>query len=409
MVETPQAILDADGRSPLPRLPAPRRGPLRRRALRHLRLHRVVQHHRRAPAMDHPACDFAKAHDGARLAGTGVLLSDGATNVMPVGAAPRATALTAAQQRRRTAPSCTAPGSSRTGTSATRSSGGFYQGWDLHPAQLPVRYAAVLRLLPRGPRRRPPSACATSSRRPRRPRWSATCSTTPPPARACSTTSCARSTAAPSTVADLERTGLTPEELELRSFAKILAARPGRGSPRRLTSTPGRAARSPRPRPRRRARSGRSPPAATSAIRRRPPRRTRCRRGAGVPGTAWRSSSSRLRRLAFQPMSAMSPSTGTRPMRASTPAFSDHPRQDDQRHAHAEAGESSSMVKAGVVSSPTPGMSPRARRGRTGPAGPGTLNALSSSTAQRRSWARREDRAACLSVDRSRRGRSYSS
>ena len=27
---------------------------------------------------------------------------------------------------------------------------GFYQGWDLHPAQLPSRYAADVRVLPRG-------------------------------------------------------------------------------------------------------------------------------------------------------------------------------------------------------------------------------------------------------------------
>ena len=74
------------------RLPRRLRGALRRRALRHLRLHRVVQHHRGATrAMDHPLCDLAKGMMMLAYAGTGIFLSDGATNVMPVGAAPRAT------------------------------------------------------------------------------------------------------------------------------------------------------------------------------------------------------------------------------------------------------------------------------------------------------------------------------
>jgi hypothetical protein len=63
----------------------------------------------------------------ASLAGTGIWLSDGATNVMPVG--DRATVhaawkLMASHVRHSLA-------------------GGFYQGWDLHPAQLVARFAAV--------------------------------------------------------------------------------------------------------------------------------------------------------------------------------------------------------------------------------------------------------------------------
>ena len=36
---------------------------------------------------------------------------------------------------------------------------GFYQGWDLHPAQLPTRYGAVYALLPRRLRAGVASAC----------------------------------------------------------------------------------------------------------------------------------------------------------------------------------------------------------------------------------------------------------
>ena len=55
---------------------------------------------------------------------------------------------------------------------------GFYQGWDLHPAQLPVRYAAVYAFFLEGLDAGVASACRTSSTRRRRRRWSATCSTT---------------------------------------------------------------------------------------------------------------------------------------------------------------------------------------------------------------------------------------
>ena len=78
--------------------------------------------------MAHPACDFAKHVMQVALAGTGIWLSDGATNVMPIGSPRRASI---------------APGGC-TPTHVRHSLvTGFYQGWDLHPAQLPSRYAAV--------------------------------------------------------------------------------------------------------------------------------------------------------------------------------------------------------------------------------------------------------------------------
>lgn len=78
-------------------------------------------------SMNHPACDFAKQMMKVALSGTGLLLSDGATNVMPVGnrdTVHRAWKLS--YDHIRHSLRC-----------------GFYQGWDLHPAQLPVRYAAM--------------------------------------------------------------------------------------------------------------------------------------------------------------------------------------------------------------------------------------------------------------------------
>lgn len=78
-------------------------------------------------SMTHPGCDFARNVMQVSLAGTGVWLSDGATNVMPVG--ERGTVHAAW----------------RLHYIHTRHSlmHALYQGWDLHPAQLPSRYAAV--------------------------------------------------------------------------------------------------------------------------------------------------------------------------------------------------------------------------------------------------------------------------
>ena len=79
-------------------------------------------------AMDHPACDFARHALQVSLAGTGIWISDGATNVMPVGDDPDV--VTAAM---------------RLHYDHIRHSlaHAYYQGWDLHPAQLVTRYAAV--------------------------------------------------------------------------------------------------------------------------------------------------------------------------------------------------------------------------------------------------------------------------
>jgi len=78
-------------------------------------------------AMDHPVADHAKAVMQVAAAGTGVRVVDGSTNVLPVGdteAVHAAWNLHARLVRR----------------SLER---GFYQGWDLHPAQLPTRFAAT--------------------------------------------------------------------------------------------------------------------------------------------------------------------------------------------------------------------------------------------------------------------------
>ncbi len=76
-------------------------------------------------SMAHPAADFAKQFMQVAAAGTGVRLSDGSTNRLPVGD--------------------DLPGAWAEHLRLVRRSleNGFYQGWDLHPHQLPTRYAAT--------------------------------------------------------------------------------------------------------------------------------------------------------------------------------------------------------------------------------------------------------------------------
>ncbi|MFD6550386.1 DUF6986 family protein [Streptomyces sp. NPDC058398] len=78
-------------------------------------------------ASDHPAADHAKAIMQVAAAGTGVRLSDGSTNVLPVG------------------PTENVHDAWRLHYGLTRRAlaRAYYQGWDMHPAHIPTRYAAV--------------------------------------------------------------------------------------------------------------------------------------------------------------------------------------------------------------------------------------------------------------------------
>jgi citrate lyase beta subunit len=94
--------------------------------------------------MGHPACDFARQMMLVSLAGTGIHLSDGATNILPVGPhrAADGRSLTPDQVREnRTAVHQAWRLAFNDNLHSLRT--GFYQGWDLHPAQFVARYAEV--------------------------------------------------------------------------------------------------------------------------------------------------------------------------------------------------------------------------------------------------------------------------
>ena len=144
MVETPQLIMDAHGRSALPALIPAAKGRLQAAhfgTYDYTASMGITAAHQR---MRHPVCEHAKRVMQAAFAGTGVWLSDGSTAILPVpvhGARDGA-ALTAAQRAENRAGVHAAW---RLHADDVRHSlaGGFYQGWDLHPAQLVSRYAAL--------------------------------------------------------------------------------------------------------------------------------------------------------------------------------------------------------------------------------------------------------------------------
>ncbi|KRV48243.1 aldolase [Wenjunlia vitaminophila] len=126
-IETPQSILGADGRATVARFLEAADGRL-------TGLHYGTFDYSAACGVspgqqgpDHPVADHAKAVMQVAAAGTGVWLSDGSTNVLPVGPANqvcRAWRLHHDLVRR----------------SLARA---YYQGWDMHPGHLVTRYAAV--------------------------------------------------------------------------------------------------------------------------------------------------------------------------------------------------------------------------------------------------------------------------
>ena len=88
----------------------------------------------------HPACDFARSMMQVQLAGTGVWLSDGATNVMPVPIHRENVTPQHAAENRAAVHRAWNIHYQHVRRALDH---GFYQGWDLHPAQLPARFAAV--------------------------------------------------------------------------------------------------------------------------------------------------------------------------------------------------------------------------------------------------------------------------
>jgi len=144
MIETPQSIINSKGESALPGLVAASRGRLMTAhfgAYDYTALCDITASYQ---GMTHPACDFARHMMKVGLAQTGVAVSDSVTTVMPI---PRY------RNEKRKRLSAKQKAENRTAVhQAWRMAfddinhslmHGYYQGWDLHPGQIPIRYAAV--------------------------------------------------------------------------------------------------------------------------------------------------------------------------------------------------------------------------------------------------------------------------
>ncbi|EGD55505.1 DUF6986 family protein [Gordonia neofelifaecis] len=126
-VETPQVILGADGEAPVARLIHAGDG-------RVTSLHYGTYDYSASlgiaaayQSMEHPAADHAKNVMQLAVAGTGVHMSDGSTNILPIGDPDNVASawqLHARLVRRHL-------------------ERGIYQGWDLHPHQLVTRFLAT--------------------------------------------------------------------------------------------------------------------------------------------------------------------------------------------------------------------------------------------------------------------------
>ncbi len=145
MIETTQSIINAGGAINLPLLLAAAEG---RCVAAHFGTYdytascNITAAHQH---MMHPACDFAKHMMQVSFAGTGIWLSDGATNIMPVPPHRFAEGESPLTQKQIDENRSVVHHAWKLHYDHIRHSliNGFYQGWDLHPAQLPTRYAAV--------------------------------------------------------------------------------------------------------------------------------------------------------------------------------------------------------------------------------------------------------------------------
>ncbi len=144
MIETPESVIGPGGASSLPLLVDAAHG---RMAAAHFGTYDYTASLNISAAeqrMGHAACDFARQTMQVALANSGVWLSDGATNILPV-----------APHRVRDHQPLSASERAENKATVHRAwkfhyddvmhslVNAYYQGWDLHPAQLPTRFAAV--------------------------------------------------------------------------------------------------------------------------------------------------------------------------------------------------------------------------------------------------------------------------
>ena len=145
MIETPESIINERGVCALPEFVAAADGRCRGAHFGPYDYTAACGITAAHQTITHPACDFARSVMRVALAGSGVWLSDGPTNILPL----------PIHRPAKDGPPLTVEQSLQNREAVYRAwklhvehirhslMNGFYQGWDLHPAQLPTRFAAV--------------------------------------------------------------------------------------------------------------------------------------------------------------------------------------------------------------------------------------------------------------------------
>lgn len=145
MIETPQAIFNERGEANLLSLVSAARG-------RCVAVHfgpydytASLQIAATYQPITHVASDFARSVAQVALAGIGIRLADGPTNIMPIPPHRAAKGGPPLSERKMEENRAAVHRGWKIHFDNIRRSlaNGYYQGWDLHPAQLPARYAAV--------------------------------------------------------------------------------------------------------------------------------------------------------------------------------------------------------------------------------------------------------------------------
>ncbi len=143
MAETPQAILDVSGSCPLRRFVEASDG---RCSAVHFGTFDytagcgITAAHQ---SMVNPICDYARQTMQVALSGIPVFLSDGATNVLPVVPYQKSEFILSEREKEENRQAISRSWILSFSHIRHSLETGYYQGWDLHAAQLPVRYAAV--------------------------------------------------------------------------------------------------------------------------------------------------------------------------------------------------------------------------------------------------------------------------
>ena len=145
MIETPQAILNERGEANLLPLVTAARG---RCVAVHFGPYDYTASLDIAATYQpvvHFASDLARGLVQVALAGTGIRIADGPTNIMPIPPhrAPKDGPPLSARQAEENRAAVHRGWKLHFDNVRRSLANGYYQGWDLHPAQLPARYAAV--------------------------------------------------------------------------------------------------------------------------------------------------------------------------------------------------------------------------------------------------------------------------